>query len=253
MSGLHYEKNGTVAILYVERPEALNALNREIIDAMDAALDEIKVDASVRALVVGGTPNFAAGADIGGMAECDPEGARAYAFSPTYNKLDALEIPTIAAIDGYALGGGLELALCCDLRLATKEAKLGLPEIGLGIMPGAGGTIRLPRLIGYARAFEMILAGKSISGEEAERIGLVNALVPKEHLIDEAILLAQRLSKKPALAARTAKRTMKAGLELQTVKEGIAYEADEWTRLFTTKDQKEGMLAFLEKRKPQFE
>lgn len=249
---LRLEKREEIAIISVNRPHSLNALNREIIDALDEVLTQIADDAQIRALVIGGTENFAAGADIAGMVECDPEGAKVYAFSPTYNKLDNLEIPTIAAISGYALGGGLELALCCDLRIATEDAKLGLPEIGLGIMPGAGGTIRLPRLIGYSKAFEMIATGKPISGGEAYRIGLVNCLAEKEALLDDAVNFAMKLAKKPAIAMKTAKRTVKTGLTLPTVAEGVAMEADEWASLFTTQDQKEGMHAFLEKRKPIF-
>lgn len=249
---LRLEKKEEIAIISVNRPHSLNALNREIIDALDEVLEQIAANSQIRVLIIGGTENFAAGADITGMAECDVEGAKAYAFSPTYNKLDHLEIPTIAAISGYALGGGLELALCCDLRVATKDAKLGLPEIGLGIMPGAGGTIRLPRLIGYSRAFEMIATGKSISGQEAYQIGLVNCLSEKETLIDDAVSIAKKLAKKPAIAMKTAKRAIKKGLTLPTVDEGVAMEGDEWANLFLTKDQKEGMRAFIEKRKPNF-
>ena len=215
-------------------------------------IDEIAANPDVRVLILHSEGNFAAGADIGGMAECDPEGARAFGFSPTYNKLEALTIPTIAVIEGYALGGGLELALACDLRIAADDAKMGFPEISLGIMPGAGGTVRAPKLIGPALAKEMILMGGTISAEKAERIGLVNAVLPQAEVMGLAMKWAEKLKRLSAVALRTAKQTVNETWQEPDIAKGVAIELDHWCEMFRTKDQKEGMRAFLEKRKPEF-
>lgn len=180
MSELRFQIEDGIGRIWVDRPQVLNALSREIIDDLDVLLDEIKDNKNVKVLIVGGEENFAAGADINGMVECNPEEAKAFAFSTTYDKLMNLPIPTIAAIDGYALGGGLEMTLACDIRIATENAKMGLPELGIGIMPGAGGTIRLPRLVGYSKAFEIIALGRQVSAAEAEAIGLVNKVVKRK-------------------------------------------------------------------------
>lgn len=250
MSKVVCEKKDGVAIIAVNRPEALNALNREIIDDLEVIIDEIASDENVRAVVIGGTENFAAGADIKGMVDCNPEQARVFSFNGCYNKIMDLRVPTIAAIDGYALGGGLELALCCDMRIAAESAQLGLPETNLGIMPGAGGTIRLPRLVGYAKACELVLTGKIINAQDAEKIGLVNTVVPKEELMTTAMKWCQKFTSKGKISLETAKRTITKGLTFSSVSEAVAYEEDEWVKLFETEDQKEGMRAFIEKRKP---
>ncbi|MDD3164798.1 MAG: enoyl-CoA hydratase/isomerase family protein [Oscillospiraceae bacterium] len=252
MDQLIYKKLDHVGVLQINRPEALNALSREIVDAMDAELDKIAADPEVRVLLIGGTDNFAAGADIKGMVECDPEGARKFSFSPTYKKLMDLKIPTIASVGGYCFGGGLELALTCDFRIASEEAQMGLVETNLGIFPGAGGTIRLPRLIGYSQAMELILFGKKVKGPEALQLGLVNRIVPKEDLWEESIKWATKLSLRAPVAVQSAKQTIKAGLAMQTIDAGIDYEADAWANLFLSQDQKEGMRAFVEKRKPNY-
>lgn len=252
MTKLNFEVKNNVAYLSVNRPEALNALSRQIVDEMDALLDRIAADEEIRVLVIGEPGNFAAGADIKGMVECDPEGAKAFAFNPTYNKLMHLPIPTIAAIDGYALGGGMELAITCDMRVATTRAVMGFPETGLGIMPGAGGTIRLPRLVGPAKANEMILLSVNVKGEEAQRIGLVNKVVEPDELMPTVVKWAEKLARKAPIALATAKETMVRGMELSSVEDGIDLEAEAWAGLFATEDQKEGMRAFVEKRKPNF-
>lgn len=252
MSDLQFRVENKIAYLWINRPQAMNALHRGIIDELDCLLDQLAEDKKIRALIIGNEGNFAAGADIKEMVECSPEEAYAFAFSPTYNKLMDLPIPTIAAIDGYALGGGLELALACDIRIASEDAQMGLPELGIGIMPGAGGTVRLPQLIGYAKAFEIIALGKFVSGVEAERIGLVNKTVAKENLINEAQTWANKLAQKAPVAMVSLKRTMLHAKQMPSIKEAIVYEADEWAALFATADQKEGMRAFIEKRKPQF-
>ena len=245
-------ENG-IATISVNRPEALNALSKDLVDEMDAMLEQIKGDPAIRVLVFYSEKNFAAGADIKAMAVCDPEGARAFVFSDTYNKIEALGIPSIAVIEGYAFGGGLELALTCDLRIASKEATLGLTELNLGIIPGAGGTVRLPRLIGEAKAKEMIFMSRIVSGEEAERIGLVNAAVAPEELKAVATKWAEKLKTRSAVALRAAKESIENGIRDTDYVSAINREAEIWASLFSSYDQKEGLAAFIEKRKPKFE
>ena len=250
--GIIYERHGRTAVLQIHRPKALNALNRAVVDEMDAILTEIKGDEEINALILYGKDNFAAGADIKDMVRCTEEEARAFSFSDTFHKLAALEIPTIAAMEGYALGGGLELALACDLRIAAEGSKMGFPEINLGIMPGAGGTIRAPKLIGAARAKELILTGETISAQQALSMGLINRITEKEAVWEEALKLAEKLGKKAPIALAAAKKTIDLGLEETDIEAGIAMEANNWAALFNTQDQKEGMEAFLEKRKPKY-
>lgn len=242
-------ENG-VAILSIDRPEALNALSREIVDEIDQFISDLGDD--VRVLLVYSEKNFAAGADIKGMVNCGEAEAREFSFSPTYNKLAALNIPTIAAIDGYALGGGLELALACDLRFASERAKMGFPEISLGIMPGAGGTILAARCIGISAAMEMIFSGNSIDAQQAAQLGLVNRVVPSDALFTETLAFAEKLARRAPIALQTAKQTILAGSMIPRIDDAIALESENWARLFATTDQKEGMNAFLEKRKPYF-
>jgi len=246
------EINKGIAVLQIKRAEALNALSREVVDEIDEAVESLKTDDSVRVLILHSEKNFAAGADIKEMIFCTKEEANAFSFSATFNKIADLSIPTIAAIEGYALGGGLELALTCDLRIAASNAKMGFPETGLGIMPGAGGTIRAPRLIGEAKAMELILLGTILKAEDALQIGLVNRIAESSELMDEAMKWAGKLAKGAPIAFAAAKRTIKAGLAEKNLKEAIAFEAKEWSDLFDTQDQKEGMGAFIENRKPGF-
>jgi enoyl-CoA hydratase/carnithine racemase len=201
-------------------------------------------------LVLGSINNFAAGADIKDMVDCTEEQAKSFSFSKTFQKISNLKIPTIAAIDGYALGGGLELALTCDFRIATRGAKMGFPEINLGIMPGAGGTIRAPRLVGESRAKELILLGDIIDADKAEAVGLVNKVTEKEMLMETVFKWAEKLCKKAPIAVTVAKNTIDKGLGELDIEDAINIEAESWSKLFSTYDQKEGMLAFIEKRKP---
>lgn len=249
---VNFENQDEIGILKINRPEALNALNRSVIDEIDQFLDQIVCDCSLKVLMITGDGNFAAGADIKDMVECTPEQAASFSFSDTFDRIAALKIPTIAVIEGYALGGGLELALACDFRIASRTAKMGLPEITLGIMPGAGGNIRLPRLIGESMALEMILFGNIISAEKAEKIGLINEMTEKENLLDVAMAWSNKLAQRPGLAAKTAKETVKTGME-SSLEDGIGLEKSNWASLFVTADQKEGMRAFIEKRKPVFQ
>ncbi|MEG0804142.1 MAG: enoyl-CoA hydratase-related protein [Pygmaiobacter sp.] len=242
-----------IATLSINRPEALNALSREIVDELDAALERISADTAIKVLVLRSAGNFAAGADIKQMVECTPEQAKKFSFSPTYQKLAGLAIPTIAAIEGYALGGGMELALCCDMRIAMTNAKMGFPEIGLGIMPGAGGTVRLPKLIGAGNAAEMILTGRTIHAEEALHMGLVNSIVAPEDFDQKINRLAQRIAAHSGQALRTAKRSIKFGLDTPDEELAIAQESELWCSLFESYNQKEGMIAFLEKREPHYD
>jgi enoyl-CoA hydratase len=238
-----------ISIINLNRPESRNALNSAMIAELDRAFDDLSADKDVRVVIITGENNFAAGADITDMVELAPEEAYNFAFSPVYNKIAACPKPVIAAIEGFALGGAMELALCCDLRIAAPNVKLGFPEIGLGIFPGAGGTQRLPRLIGASKAKELIFTGKIIRGDVALEIGLVDALV--ENPLEEAKKLAAELADKPPTALKLAKECIDKASN-STLDDGVLYEADVWASLFATKDQKEGMRAFLEKRKPVF-
>ncbi len=246
-------KEGHVAVLSVVRPEALNALSREIVDEMDQVLEELKEDKDIYCLIFHSEKNFAAGADIKKMADCDEEGAKAFCFSPVYDKIAEYPIPTIAAIEGYALGGGMELALCADIRIAGEGAKMGFPEVTLGIFPGAGGTIRAPKLIGPSYAMELIFSGEQITAARAKEMGLVNRVVADADVLEEAKKLASKIAKRGPVAVRMAKDVIIKGLQMGDVKEGTAYEAQQWAKLFNTYDQKEGMHAFMEKRKPTYE
>ncbi len=250
VSTIKYRIENGIGVLKIDRPEALNALNRTVIDEMDEILSGIQQDPTVRVLILASDKNFAAGADIKEMVGLNAEEAKIFSFSATYSKLANLEIPTIASIQGFALGGGLELALACDFRIASNSAKLGFPEINLGIMPGAGGTVRAPRLIGPAKAKELILFGTIISSKEAENIGLINLAVEDENLMETTMKWADKLNKKAPLAVRIAKQTIHAGLDATNLEQAIMIEGQQWADMFLLDDQKEGMEAFIQKRKP---
>lgn len=252
MAQVELKKENRIAVLRIVRPEALNALSRSVMDEMDVLVEEIIKDKELRCLVLHSEKNFAAGADIKDMVECDEEQAEAFIFSPTYNKIADMVIPVIAAIEGYALGGGMELAMTADIRIAGKSAKMGFPEVTLGIMPGAGGTIRVPRVIGEAKAKELIFTGDIIDAGKAEAMGLVNGVTEDSQVFEEAMKLATKIAKRAPIAIATAKATIKAGREELDHNRGIDIEAANWAKLFTTQDQREGMKAFIEKRKPNF-
>lgn len=246
------ERDGDIAVIQVRRPEALNALSRSIVDEMDRMVEQVRADSSVRVLLFYSEENFAAGADIRDMAPCDEAQAKAFLFTPTYNKIQSLPIPTIAVVDGYAFGGGLELALRCDFRIVSKTAKMGLTELNLGIIPGAGGTVLLPRLVGEAKAKELIYLSRVISGEEAERIGLAHAAVEKEALWETAKAWAQKLCTRSPLALAAAKKSIEHAVGHPEYDAASDYEGALWAELFNHHDQKEGMAAFFEKRRPVF-
>jgi len=244
-----------IAILKINRPRVLNALNRATLLEIQRALKELEKDPEVRVLIITGEGEkaFVAGADISEMAPMNPKEALEFSKlgHETLSLIEEFPSPVIAAVNGYALGGGLELVLACDIILASENARLGLPEVTLGICPGFGGTQRLPRLIGKARAKELIFTGEMIDAKKAYEFGIVNKVVPQDKLLDEAKEIARKIAKNGPLAVRAAKRLVEKGLET-SLRSGEAMEIEAWANLFATEDQKEGMKAFLEKRKPEF-
>ena len=240
-----------VALATLHRPEALNALSFDLLDALASTLEALDRDAACRVVVITGSGSraFAAGADILELAPQTAASLRDGRRFEVWDRLAAIGLPLIAAVRGVALGGGCELAMTCDMIVAGEDSTFGQPEIRLGLMPGAGGTQRLTRAIGKARAMEMILTGQSIGAREAEARGLVTRVVPAEATIDAALELAARIAALPPLAVRAAKAAIvqahEAGLAA-----GLAGERDAFFRLFDTQDQAEGMAAFVEKRRP---
>jgi enoyl-CoA hydratase len=251
MTLIHIDITDHVAVLTLHRPEALNALNAALLDELLAAADSIAANDDIRAVVLTGAGRaFAAGADIAEMRDFTPEAAKAYADkgNRAFLALENLPQPVIAAVNGYALGGGCELALACDLRLASDKARFGQPEVALGVPPGFGGTQRLPHAIGLGNAMRMILGGQAIDAAEALRIGLVCAVYPADALQAEAMKLAQAIAKQAPLAVRAAKQAMRGGTSLP-LEQGLMLESKLFADCFASTDQKEGMGAFLEKRK----
>ncbi len=248
-------REGAIAVLTIDRPKALNALNHETLHEIEAAMRELESDDAVLGIVVtgGGAKAFVAGADIRemqAMSAADAEKHARFGQSVVSLFADSRKV-TIAAVNGYALGGGLEVALACDLRLASENAIMGLPEVGLGVIPGFGGTQRLARLVGAGRAKELVLTGRKLSADEAERIGLVNRVVPVEKIVDEAKALLADILKNGPVAVRLAKETIDAGLQVD-LRTGLTIEEKAFGLCFATADQKEGMSAFSEKRAPVF-
>jgi enoyl-CoA hydratase len=249
-----YEKMEGLGRIKLNRPKKLNALNPEVYKELEDVFMDCEKDPEVKVLIIMGTDrSFAAGADIDEMAKGDV--VLAYKLTDqsqrTQERLADMPKPTVAAIAGYALGGGLELSLCCDFRIASDNAVLGLPEINLGIIPGGGGTQRLTRLIGASRSAELIFLGEPIKADQAEKWGLVNKVVPLNGLELECEKLAKILMTKSPIALRAAKTSMRTGMNVG-LKEGLKIEQDIFCMLFGTSDQKEGMGAFLEKRTPTF-
>lgn len=251
MALVNYEAKEHIGILTLNRPEALNALNSDVLNELNAALDA--VDQSViRCLILTGAGEkaFAAGADISQMATATQAGGRDYSKlgNDLFRKLEQYPLPVIAAINGFALGGGCELAMSCDIRLASEAAVLGQPEVGLGITPGFGGTQRMARLIGAGKAKELIYTARNIKAAEALSIGLVEAVYPADQLMAEAEKMAERIAKNAPIAVRACKRSINEGLQTD-IDQGIALEVENFGTCFETSDQKEAMAAFLEKRK----
>ncbi len=252
---LLYKKTAPTAIIQLHRTDKKNSLNSKLRQEMQELLEELAGDATIRAVILtGGEEIFCAGADISEIQEAaSAEAAYHHAreFQLLFNQIEALPQPVIAAISGYALGGGFELALACDFRIAVEGAKLGLPEIKIGAFPGGGGTQRLPRLIGAAKAKEMIFTGDPITAEAALALGLVMKVVAKERLLEEAKSLAAKLTALPRLALQTSKMLINRGPEMDLTS-ALELEARCLGALALTHDLKEGTLAFLEKRRPNF-
>ncbi|MHB8707791.1 MAG: enoyl-CoA hydratase/isomerase family protein [Desulfuromonadales bacterium] len=254
MTHLLVEQDAGVALLTVNRAKAMNALNGEVLAELRAALEALDQDPQVKVVIVTGAGKaFVAGADIAEMAAMDPSAALALSRQgqQVVLAIERMHKPVIAAVNGFALGGGLELALACDFIYASENAKLGLPEVTLGIMPGFGGTQNLARLAGSRRACEMIFSGRIITAQKALEWGLVNEVLPAEELLDGARKVAGQIAANGLLGVAAAKDALVSGLNMSK-EDGFRYESALFANLFATADQKEGMAAFLEKRKPAF-
>ena len=240
-----------VALVTLTRPEAMNALSRALLEALDDALAVLDDDGSCRAIVITGAGEraFAAGADIHELAGADRSDLHAEDRFAVIDRVGRLRTPVIAAVRGYALGGGCELAMACDMVVAADDAIFGQPEIGIGVIPGAGGTQRLARAVGRAKAMELVLTGRRLGAVDAERMGLVTMLAPAAEVVDRALVLASDIAALPITAVRAAKAAVNAAQQLP-LDEGLRFERDRFEALFGTDDQREGMLAFLEKRRP---
>ena len=248
------ELEGRVALLTINRPDKLNALSQQVRDDMLALLDEIEADDAVGAVVVtgAGEKSFVAGADIGEFAGRSPFDQREAMRSPrVFDVMASFPKPVIAMINGFCLGGGCELAASCDIRIASDRARFGQPEINLGLIPGGGGTQRLPRMIGLGQSMRLILSGEMIPADEAARIGLVDLVAPADELRATTMDLAAKIAAKSPLTLRVAKEAIRASQRM-AVEEGILYERDLFCLCFSTEDKDEGVAAFLEKRAAQW-
>ncbi|WP_035241898.1 enoyl-CoA hydratase-related protein [Desulfobacter vibrioformis] len=249
------EMDSTIAMITFNRPKALNALNNALLDELDVALDQVLANKEIRVLILTGSGDkaFVAGADISELTRMDTLAAKYFSRKgqKIFSKIEALPFPAIAAVNGFALGGGSEVALACDFIYASEKAVFGLPEINLGLIPGFGGTQRLPRLVGKNRAKEMIFTGANITADKALEYGMVNQVCPHESLMDEVQKTARRIAGKGCVSLRAAKEAIQAGMgcDLET---GCLIENDAFAIAVASPDAKEGTSAFLEKRKPEF-
>jgi len=250
-----FEETDGIATITFNRPKALNALNQALLGELSDALDVVAANETIRVLVLtgAGDKSFVAGADISEIAQCSPLQAKIFAKNgqDVIARLQQLAIPVIAAVNGFALGGGSEMALGCDFIYASENAVFGLPEINLGIIPGFGGTQRLPRLIGSNRAKEMIFTGKMIPAAEAEKIGMVNQVFPQDALMEATLKTARAIAAKGKVSLRAAKQAVNNGLNVDLAT-GCQIEVDAFAICMASEDGKEGTRAFIEKRKPQF-
>ena len=249
---LRYEKQENIGILTINRPEALNALNSTVIGDLEQAITEVEKDAELGALIITGEGrSFVAGADIGEQLPLDVAGGRKWGQrgSALMRRIEKLEIPTIAAVNGFALGGGCELAMSCDIRICSDNAVFGQPEVGLGITPGFGGTQRLARLVGMGMAKQLVYSALNIKADEAYRIGLVNAVYPQAELMENVLKLAGKIAKNAPIAVRNCKKAINDGISLP-IEKAVEVEEKLFGDCFETHDQKEGMACFLSREKP---
>jgi enoyl-CoA hydratase len=244
------ETYGRVGLIRLNRPKVLNALNGTLLKELMEALETFDADAGIGAMVISGNEKaFAAGADIKQMADASVADMLKSDFIPTFDRIKGIKKPIIAAVSGWALGGGCELAMACDMIVASESARFGQPEINLGVIPGAGGTQRLTHAVGKVIAMEMVLNNRALSAEEALNFGLVNSVVPVETYLDEALQLAGQIATRAPFAVQFGKEAVNNAFEL-SLTEGLAAERRAFYTLFSTSDQKEGMAAFIEKRDP---
>ncbi len=252
---IKYEKEEGIGIIFLNRPEQMNALSINLVEELSGLLDEIARDSKIGVVIIAGNERvFCVGADIKEVSNVDSP-VKAHSFfakiRSLFDKIEDLEKPVIAAVAGFALGGGCELALACDLRIAAMNATFGLPEIRLGIIPGGGGTQRLIRVMGITKAKELLYTGDSIDANEAFTRGLVNKIVADESLMDETKKMALRVIRQPSFALKMAKQAVNSGINMD-MKSALAYEARCVEILFSTEDMREGISAFIEKRQPEF-
>lgn len=249
------EKNGRIATISINRPKALNALNSETLKELDCVVDMIAEDEDVYAVILTGAGEkaFVAGADITEMKDMSVAEGRKFGMlgNKVFRKFDLLDKPVIAAVNGFALGGGCELSMACDIRIASTNAKFGQPEVGLGITPGFGGTQRLARIAGMAVAKELIFTGRIIKAEEALRVGLVNKVVEPDKVMEEAISFANTIAAQAPIAVKYCKAAINRGMQCD-IETALMYESEVFGECFATEDQKEGMIAFVERREKSF-
>lgn len=251
MGFVKFERQAHIGIVTINRPEALNALNIEVLENLNAVIGEIERDNEIYvAIITGEGRAFVAGADIGQMCEFGAVEGKTFSDkgNAIFMRIENLQKPVIAAINGFALGGGCELAMCCDIRIASDQAKFGQPEVGLGIIPGFGGTQRLPRIVGMGKAMELILSAKVITAAEAKEIGLVNSVSTPEKLMDDALALANAIASKAQVAVRAAKQCMCRGIQTD-IASAVTYEALAFGVCCDTEDQFDAMTAFVNKKK----